>query len=286
MHVKPEHGIKDLDEEDDLEDEEDEDRKSNDMLGHHHLHHHHHHHHHQQHMMQQQMNRPQHQPHPHNMYLKDQIPKPPSNSVDCGIPLPPSKPKIWSLADTAACKTPPPSHVQQQATWCVSTPPSHTNPTYMNNAARSGFISPGSGPYSSRYGYYGGPAQGVCGGGGSSSGFPDVQTDTPPQTPPNMKLPSVASNLVNGSSNVTFSPSNAHVSPPITNGYTPSQGHQATQYANNCYNQLTNSPHKDKSKISGGYIQQGQPFVSHPPLPSNAAQSPNDDVAFKPFYKK
>ena len=26
-----------------------------------------------------------------------------------GIPLPPSKPKIWSLADTAVCKTPPPS---------------------------------------------------------------------------------------------------------------------------------------------------------------------------------
>lgn len=27
---------------------------------------------------------------------------------DCGIPLPPTKPKIWSLADTAASKTPPP----------------------------------------------------------------------------------------------------------------------------------------------------------------------------------
>ena len=26
-----------------------------------------------------------------------------------GIPIPPSKPKIWSLADTAVCKTPPPS---------------------------------------------------------------------------------------------------------------------------------------------------------------------------------
>lgn len=28
-------------------------------------------------------------------------------SSDCGVPLPASKPKIWSLADTAACKTPP-----------------------------------------------------------------------------------------------------------------------------------------------------------------------------------
>ena len=35
-----------------------------------------------------------------------------------GIPIPPSKPKIWSLADTAVCKTPPPpshhAHLQQQ----------------------------------------------------------------------------------------------------------------------------------------------------------------------------
>lgn len=27
-------------------------------------------------------------------------------------------------------------------------------------------------------------------------GFPEIQTDTPPQTPPNMKLPSVAANLI------------------------------------------------------------------------------------------
>ncbi|XP_060657312.1 LOW QUALITY PROTEIN: homeobox protein araucan [Drosophila nasuta] len=43
---------------------------------------------------------------------------------DCGVPIPATKPKIWSLADTVACKTPPPacmgqgqlmpSHQQQQ----------------------------------------------------------------------------------------------------------------------------------------------------------------------------
>ena len=33
-----------------------------------------------------------------------------------GIPIPPSKPKIWSLADTAVCKTPPPpNHAQPGA---------------------------------------------------------------------------------------------------------------------------------------------------------------------------
>ncbi|XP_001353412.3 homeobox protein caupolican [Drosophila pseudoobscura] len=30
-------------------------------------------------------------------------------SRDCGIPVPATKPKIWSVADTAACKTPPPT---------------------------------------------------------------------------------------------------------------------------------------------------------------------------------
>ncbi|XP_023164346.2 homeobox protein araucan isoform X1 [Drosophila hydei] len=28
---------------------------------------------------------------------------------DCGVPIPATKPKIWSLADTVACKTPPPA---------------------------------------------------------------------------------------------------------------------------------------------------------------------------------
>ncbi|KAM8708799.1 hypothetical protein ACLKA7_015725 [Drosophila subpalustris] len=28
---------------------------------------------------------------------------------DCGVPIPATKPKIWSLADTVACKTPPPT---------------------------------------------------------------------------------------------------------------------------------------------------------------------------------
>lgn len=40
-------------------------------------------------------------------------------SSDCGIPLPASKPKIWSLADTAACKTPPPI-VQQHNAWMTN----------------------------------------------------------------------------------------------------------------------------------------------------------------------
>lgn len=41
-------------------------------------------------------------------------------SSDCGVPLPPSKPKIWSLADTAACKTPPPPPPSQGGQWLGS----------------------------------------------------------------------------------------------------------------------------------------------------------------------
>lgn len=32
---------------------------------------------------------------------------------DCGVPIPATKPKIWSLADTVACKTPPPACMGQ-----------------------------------------------------------------------------------------------------------------------------------------------------------------------------
>ncbi|XP_016959227.1 homeobox protein araucan isoform X1 [Drosophila biarmipes] len=33
---------------------------------------------------------------------------------DCGVPIPATKPKIWSLADTVGCKTPPPAYIGHQ----------------------------------------------------------------------------------------------------------------------------------------------------------------------------
>ncbi|KAH8298674.1 hypothetical protein KR018_010700, partial [Drosophila ironensis] len=33
---------------------------------------------------------------------------------DCGVPIPATKPKIWSLADTVGCKTPPPAYMAHQ----------------------------------------------------------------------------------------------------------------------------------------------------------------------------
>lgn len=75
-------------------------------------------------------------PHLNHMGLHDS--KGNDSSTSAGIPIPPSKPKIWSLADTAVCKTPPPSggggaggqshlppvsHHQQQAAHYQQPPP-------------------------------------------------------------------------------------------------------------------------------------------------------------------
>lgn len=63
--------------------------------------------------------------HHHNMKTEmDTISKNQTGS-DCGVPIPASKPKIWSLADTAASKTPPSHlHLTSAGTWAYQTHPS------------------------------------------------------------------------------------------------------------------------------------------------------------------
>lgn len=65
--------------------------------------------------------------HHHNMKTElDTVSKNQTGS-DCGVPIPASKPKIWSLADTAACKTPPPHshlHLNAAGAWAYQTHPS------------------------------------------------------------------------------------------------------------------------------------------------------------------
>ncbi|XP_065161246.1 homeobox protein caupolican-like isoform X1 [Atheta coriaria] len=159
--------------------------------------------------------------------------KPEMKTSDCGVPLPPSKPKIWSLADTAACKTPPPPPPSAQHHW-----QHHSN----------GFVLP-----SSRYGSSGGFLPGHC-----QQGFPDLQTDTPPQTPPSMKLPN---SVVAGAQ---------------------MQG---------C---IGGAPVPQPPHLNGGYAQSG--FLGsfgrlHSPQrgaqpPQGQMSAPNgDNAAFKPFYK-
>lgn len=88
-HVKSE---RDKDEDDDLDD----DRKSGVDMSHHHAYY-----------SQHPMSMGYHHGHHAMKSEMDAISKNQTGS-DCGVPIPASKPKIWSLADTAACKTPPP----------------------------------------------------------------------------------------------------------------------------------------------------------------------------------
>lgn len=173
-------------------------------------------------------------------------------SSDCGVPIPASKPKIWSLADTAACKTPPPA----AQPW-----PQHGYNHGHNERASNtdngsnGFALPAATPASSAstaYGRYSGFPGGQYGGQhpcAHPAVFPDVQTDTPPQTPPNMKLPSVANPLASGAG-------------------APSSGY--------CFTRHQQSPQRD------GYHNPHQP----PPTHQSSQPHHNDSAAFKPFYKR
>ncbi|XP_069701194.1 homeobox protein araucan isoform X2 [Periplaneta americana] len=297
-HVKAEHHMdKDcMDEEDDIDDEDD--RKPGDLLmvgNHHHLHHH---------------------PHPHSMLggggLKDEMGKsgPPS---DCGVPIPATKPKIWSLADTAACKTPPPPPgSQQQQPWLMPSGGCGGAPMNMGvNMGVNGFALPSAAmspsaaaaaPYS-RYGgllsgpYGGGGGMGGHGGGGNgvgacsasvgASGFPEVQTDTPPQTPPNMKLPSVAGNLLGGPASCFGGGAGAATGAQSTSAAT-SGGYGATSGHHNFlgnFGRLQQSPQKErpsgKEAAYHHHNNSGGPMMGT----GNSAQGPNEGTAFKPFYK-
>lgn len=171
-------------------------------------------------------------------------------ATDCGVPIPASKPKIWSLADTAACKTPPPAAQPwpQHAYGGVERAPA------PDAAAANGFAlpataaaSPASGAYA-RYGGFPGAqyaAQHPC---VHPAAFPDVQTDTPPQTPPNMKMPSVANPLGSGGGG---------------GGY--------------CFPRHQHSPHRDP------YHNPHHATNNHQP---NQPHHNEGSAAFKPFYKR
>ncbi|XP_018911022.2 homeobox protein araucan isoform X1 [Bemisia tabaci] len=275
LHVKSEHHH--LEEEEDLEDE----RKSNEvMMGSHNPHHLHHH--------------PHHMLHPH-MMVKEEMSK-----GDCGIPIPPTKPKIWSLADTAACKTPPPA--QQQPPWCSG--PQGPGGSGMNGfALPSASMSPSTGgapsvpvstsPYS-RYGCF--LDRYPSSHGPSGTGFPDVQTDTPPQTPPNMKLPIISNNNNSNTSNNNSclshqSPTQAGYSSSSVNSQPAPQQQQPGSYSSygpRLHPQQSQSPKKERTELAGppgpGIYHQQQIPPSGPPPPT-ATQSPNESTAFKPFYK-
>ncbi|KAL3284323.1 hypothetical protein HHI36_018487 [Cryptolaemus montrouzieri] len=133
-------------------------------------------------------------------------------------------------ADTAACKTPPPPPPSQHQQWLGS----------------NGFALP-----SSRYST-GGFLPSHC-----QQGFPDVQTDTPPQTPPSMKLPSVAGNLMPGQGTNCIGGSSTSGS-----GYASAQ-----------------------SGFLGGFGRLHSPSQRPSPQGGQMATTTTDNAAFKPFYK-
>nr|CAD7438823.1 unnamed protein product [Timema bartmani]CAD7453644.1 unnamed protein product [Timema tahoe] len=229
--------------------------------------------------------------------LKDEMGKG-GGRGDCGVPIPATKPKIWSLADTAACKTPPPppSQQHQQQPWVM--PNSGCNMNMGMNMSMNSFALPSTGmspsaaaPYS-RYGGlisgpYGGGGGGMGGGGTGgcsvsvgASGFPEVQTDTPPQTPPNMKLPSVAGNLTQSSCfGGSVNPSG------VQNSSGSYQGHH-NSYLNN-YGRLQHSPQKERQSGNEQSYQHHLNNGNHGGvmMGNNSGQGPNEGTAFKPFYK-
>ena len=115
-----------------------------------------------------------------------------------GVRVGDEKPKIWSLADTAACKTPPPAPAPPPppppvpSTWSTvdcSVPLSAYGT--MNNQGLVHGYSPG-GPPNYHSGF---STTGTGGGGGnmyaSVGTFPTLPlSDTPPQTPPGASVPS------------------------------------------------------------------------------------------------
>ncbi|KAH8379312.1 hypothetical protein KR009_004154, partial [Drosophila setifemur] len=195
---------------------------------------------------------------------------------DCGIPVPASKPKIWSVADTAACKTPPPTaaYLGQNFYPPAEHQQSHQHPhphphphqhhpsqqqqqqahqQHQHQLHHHHSMELGS-PLSMMSSYAGGSpysriptayteamgmhlGQGITNGSSIGSlisgkvptpislhpvqqrgvGFPEIQPDTPPQTPPTMKQQLNSSNSSHSSSSHSSHSSSMHSGvPPVT----------------------------------------------------------------------
>uniref|UniRef100_A0A336M444 CSON011356 protein n=2 Tax=Culicoides sonorensis TaxID=179676 RepID=A0A336M444_CULSO len=368
MHrVKSEHDKDDDD--DDLTD--DERRTHHDMLGHHNtsaMAHHHPYYHHSM----------------FNHHLKQEIDPKNQSGSDCGVPIPASKPKIWSLADTAACKTPPPSmhqhlhqhqqhqmqqqnqlysHQQQGNTnpWITNhnmnnsnyqqhqmtqihyqqgtqagtspmqmmsqlvagTTPMSTINTNMNmqvqdttttghpqaagNIPVSGTMNNYDNSHYSRSQTYGGfqqqynnhspmTVQGPMNLNQRSPqnqqvmGFPEVQTDTPPQTPPNMKVP-INNQLTTLTTGTCFSNSSSNGNNSNNNIRGNSSSPGPTSYMGN-FRMSTTTVTTTANNNNNNTIEQSPQKRTQPEYNNNNQQmltnNNTTDItnSFKPFFNK
>ncbi|KAE8748263.1 iroquois [Frankliniella occidentalis] len=203
-----------------------------------------------------------------------------------GVPLPATKPKIWSLADTAACKTPPPPPPGSGQPWppscggggpgmggmgmngfalpSASMSPSAAAPAPYSRYGGGGGGGPGGGGFFGGGSYSGGGHPGALGGGpcGGGPGFPEVQTDTPPQTPPNLKLPSVAGNLNCFQGNLQGN-LQAQQGPPYPQQQQQQQQHYMQATSPNNYNRLQQHPQQQQQQQQQQHHQMQQHQQSH-----------------------
>lgn len=249
MSIKSEHdNLRELDDESDFGDSDEDKCKRKSLLDH---------------CLQPLPINCQHHPHQHNetQYMKDQLVK--------LIPPNSSKPKIWSLADTAACKTPPPIPTQQPSTWSTASTFVATNPTYITTT-QNGFInsdgssSTGDG-YSSRYSDFYAVSNGPSGG---RADFRNSKTYASSQTSLHQRSPST------------------------TNGY--SEQRPVTHFTDKRdYSQLSNR--KYETKHGGEIVNYAQQFrlqsqpvsqLSNHQNTVTVSQSPSKEIALETFYKK
>lgn len=176
-------------------------------------------------------------------------------------------------------------------------PSSAATAPYSSNSARyGGFLSSSSG---GQLHYNPNSSSGSSVSSASSSaaaGFPEVGTDTPPQTPPNMKVATPngviqgtpagycpggsSSTPSNGGANPGHYTAAAAVANPVAAGaYMQSNGGVANGVTASFSSRLQNSPHKDFSSTSSqnSILHQHQTTASLPPTEAS--------TAFKPFYK-
>lgn len=103
--------------------------------------------------------------------------------------------------------------------------------------------------------------------------FPELQTDTPPQTPPNMKLPSVAGNLISGTNDTCYSNRNTGLKQTNGGGY-------------------GNMPSSPSSNGSAGFGSTGHPMTGADSdqdsfkTSSSASSTTSSSGSASPFFKR
>ena len=174
-----------------------------------------------------------------------------------GIPIPPSKPKIWSMAELAVCKTPPPPNATHGNPWQamqhgfgLDANLVRQNPAMAAAALRSNMFGMGRTQDPSTYpglqGHNDSKVQhpSISPSVSALTGSSELQTETPPQTPPNgVKM---GANLGMGNNVIN-----------MNNSGSPYQNPYQSQYGsslNSSMHSFDESPNKNMGQYSNNSI--------------------------------